>query len=102
MGESGEDLLQTMIESLGNFYANDVKLKDGVKEFLDYLQSKGIKMCIASATEPQLINIALKQCGIDKYFSKIITCNSSLPNPVSNKSLSISDFKKWEDKSIVL
>ena len=74
MGKSGEDLLQTMIESLSNFYANDVKLKDGVKEFLDYLQSKGIKMCIASATEPQLINIALKQCGIDKYFSKLFSC----------------------------
>ena len=74
IGESGDDLLQTMVESLGNFYANDVKLKDGVKEFLDYLQSKGIKMCIASATSPNLIKAALEHCGIDKYFTKLFSC----------------------------
>lgn len=74
IGENGEDLLKTMVESLGEFYAKDVKPKDGVKEFLDYLQSKGIKMCIASATSPDLIKVALKHCGIDKYFSKLFSC----------------------------
>ncbi len=74
IGKNGEDLLQTMVEALGEFYAKDVELKDGVKEFLDYLQSKGIKMCIASATSPDLIKVALEHCGIDKYFSKLFSC----------------------------
>ncbi len=74
IGDSGENLLQTMVESLGNFYAEEVKLKDGVKEFLEYLKENNVKMCIASATSPDLIKVALKHCGIDKYFSKLFSC----------------------------
>lgn len=76
IGESGADLLSTANALITDFYANSVKLKAGVKEFLDYCYKSGVKMCIASATAPELIEIALNHCEISKYFSKIFSCKT--------------------------
>lgn len=74
LGESGEELLKCVNDIMSDFYANSVELKDGVKEFLEHCKNKGVKMCIASATAPDLINISLKHCGIEKYFMKVFSC----------------------------
>lgn len=74
LGESGEELLKCVNDIMINFYANSVELKDGVKEFLAHCKNEGVKMCIASATAPELINIALKHCGIEEYFMKVFSC----------------------------
>ncbi len=74
IGESGEDLLNTANRLMYEFYKEKVGLKKGAAELLDYLYSKGVKMCIASATAPDLIEVALGHCGIKKYFSKVFSC----------------------------
>ena len=74
LGESGEELLQLANDVITDFYACKVELKNGVKEFLEYLYLQDVKMCVASATMPELVNIALKHCNIDKYFSKVFSC----------------------------
>lgn len=74
IGKSGQELLDTANEIIYNFYANDVKLKDGVLEFLEHCRRSNIKMCIASATELRLIKVAAKHCGIEKYFMDILSC----------------------------
>lgn len=74
LGNSGEELLEMTNRMMLDFYANEVKLKDGVKEFLDDCKSKGTKMCIASATAPELIDVALKHCGLEQYFLKVFSC----------------------------
>lgn len=76
IGESGEGLLALANAIMNDFYANDVELKNGVREFLEYCKSNGTKMCIASATAPELIHIALKHCDIEKYFLKIFSCGT--------------------------
>ncbi len=76
IGESGEGLLVLANAIMNDFYANDVELKNGVREFLEYCKNNGAKMCIASATAPELIHIALKHCNIEKYFSKIFSCGT--------------------------
>lgn len=75
VGKSGDELWRFTTDMMVDFYENDVKMKAGALEFLEYLHQKGVKMCIASATAPDLIKIAMKTCGLDKYFSKIISCN---------------------------
>ncbi len=75
-GESGEELLALANAIMDDFYANDVGLKNGVREFLEYCKNNGIKMCIASATAPELIYIALKHCDIEKYFLKVFSCGT--------------------------
>lgn len=56
------------------YYVNVVGTKTGVTEFLDKLLENGVKMCIASATEPRFIRIIMDKCGLGKYFSFVISC----------------------------
>ena len=74
IGKSGADLLNTANEVFRDCYVNRVELKDGVKEFLDYLKAKGVKMCIASATDKALLVYAMERCGLYEYFDTILSC----------------------------
>ena len=62
-----EDLLQ-------DFYETKLQLTPGVKAFLEACFKNNTKMCIASASAPALVDIALAHCGIEKYFLKIFSC----------------------------
>ena len=73
-GENGSDLLNTANELMATFYKEDVKVKKDVHQFLTQLQNNGVKMCIASATAPDLVNIALDACDLRKYFLKFFSC----------------------------
>lgn len=70
-----DDILFTVNERVAVFYTNEVKVKDGVIDFLDALNKKGIKMCVATATEKSLVMLAVKSCGLDKYFDTVLSCN---------------------------
>ena len=74
IGKSGDELLETANEIIIGFYSEKVMLKEGVAEFLEYLNNNGVKMCIASATDTELIKIAIKHCNIENYFTDIISC----------------------------
>ena len=74
IGGSGEELLALANTIMNDFYANSVELKSGVKEFLEFCKNKGVKMCIASATAPELIDVAMEHCDIGKYFLKVFSC----------------------------
>ena len=74
IGKDGNELLETANKIMIDFYSKEVELKDGVAEFLKYCYDNGIKMCIASATDIELIKIAAKHCGIEKYFVNILSC----------------------------
>ena len=76
LGESGEELLALANAIMNDFYANRVELKSGVGEFLEYCKNKGVKMCIASATAPELLDVAMKHCDIGKYFLKVFSCGT--------------------------
>ena len=74
IGKNGADLLNTANEVFRDCYVNRVELKDGVKEFLDYLKAKGVEMCIASATDKALLVYAMERCGLYEYFDTILSC----------------------------
>ena len=76
IAESAEELLSVANSIVKDFYANEVKLKSGVRRFLEYCKNNGIKMCIASATAPDLIEVALEHCNIKKYFLKVFSCRT--------------------------
>ena len=76
LGESGEELLAEANRIMIDFYANSVELKDGVRAFLEHCKNNGVKMCIASATAPELIDVALEHCDIRKYFLKVFSCGT--------------------------
>ena len=76
MGNSGEELLEKANCIAKDFYASRVELKDGVRAFLEHCKNNGVKMCIASATAPELIDVALEHCDIRKYFLKVFSCGT--------------------------
>ena len=74
LGESAEELLKLTQAVFFDFYSNQVQLKEGVREFLDALHSRGVKMCIASATPLPLVMASLDHCGIRDYFVDVLSC----------------------------
>lgn len=74
IGASKEELTALTEAVFWDFYSNRVQLKEGVGAFLDALQSRGVRMCIASATPMPLIMAALDRCGIRDYFDKVFSC----------------------------
>lgn len=74
IGQSGEELYKIATETFCNFYSSRVKLKKGVREFLDYCYQNGVKMCLATANDLDLVEVALKHCNIEKYFLKLFSC----------------------------
>ena len=56
-----------------DMYRNDIKLKKGAKDFLDYLKNNSIKIGIATSNSKELTNICLESVGIKDYFNVIVT-----------------------------
>lgn len=74
IGANGAELLELSNRIIRDFYANEVQLKPGVREFLEYCRSHGIKMCVATATGPKLVATAMEHCGIGHYFADVLSC----------------------------
>ena len=75
LGESGDEVFRTTDQMLKDFYAETVELKPGALEFLEHLKSRGVKMCVASATAPHLINVLMEKFGLSRFFPRIISCS---------------------------
>ena len=73
-GENAADLAASAKAICLDFYANRVELKPGAKAFLDRLKEKGIPMCLATATSPDLIRLSMAHCGMEGYFDVVISC----------------------------
>lgn len=76
IAESAEELIKYVNDSIKRFYLTEVKPKPGVLEYLKYLKNKGVKMCIASATAEAELEVAVKCCGLEKYFDKLFSCST--------------------------
>lgn len=75
VANSSEELAEYINKSIQDFYKNRVMPKAGVIEFLEHLKATGVKMCIASATAMNELEIAVKSCGLDKYIDKLFSCS---------------------------
>jgi len=67
-----------------DFISNEVELKQGVIKVLDALKERGVKMCIATATERRLVEPSIKRHNLTGYFERIFTCteeNTSKKSP---------------------
>lgn len=73
ISKTEEEVLADANKLFTAFYSNQAMLKDGVREFLEYAYSKGIKMCVATATDREYIKLMLKNQNIEKYFEFILT-----------------------------
>lgn len=66
-----KDQIYKIMES---HYEKDVGVKEGAIEMLEELYSRGVKMCLATATDHYIVDALVERLGLSKYFSKIFTC----------------------------
>jgi HAD superfamily hydrolase (TIGR01509 family) len=71
---SPQEILDYAHEDIERFYVEDVDCKDGVIELLENLKSKGIKLCVASATRLDHVMLCLDNLKLTKYFEAVLSC----------------------------
>ena len=62
---------------LMRFYRDQAALKPGAAALLKTLAGRGVRMCVATATDRPLVEAALKRTGIRGYFEEIFTCSET-------------------------
>ncbi len=65
------DEMNSMMEE---HYRRDVPLKPGVREYLQQLREKGVRMCVASATVTHLVKACLMRLEVLDYFEFALSC----------------------------
>ena len=70
-----EEIKAGINSTIADFYANEVELKPGVKEFLELLSARNIPATVATATDRCHIEAAFKRLGAMEYFQRIFTCS---------------------------
>ena len=57
-------------------YRNDIPLKFGVREYLQMLQNRGVRMCAASATAEHLMESCLTRLEVRGCFEFLLSCET--------------------------
>ncbi len=78
--QSAEEIGKAMMKVVEDYYLIDPRVKDGTIEFLEELKKNGVKMCIATATDRQMVEPGLINAGIRDYFDEIFTCRALSTN----------------------
>jgi len=71
---SKEEILAGRDKMAEDYYDFGSVLKDGVVEVLEMFKARGVKMCVATATDRRLVEAALLRHGILGYFNRVYTC----------------------------
>lgn len=65
-----------MTAMMDEHYRNDIPLKSGVREYLQKLHNRGVRMCVASATVEHLMGSCLTRLGVRDYFEFLLSCET--------------------------
>ena len=72
---SEKEIMEGVSRTVEDFYFFQAAPKDNVIPVLSAMREKGIKMCIATATERYQAEAALKRWDMLKYFDGVIACS---------------------------
>lgn len=75
--KSAEEMNADLEKILEDYYENKFQLKPYALETLESLREKGVRICLATATEDRLVEALLNRLKIDDYFEFIQTSNNS-------------------------
>ena len=68
-----DEIINGVNETIKDFYAHQVQLKEGVEQFLRGIKQHGIKMVAATSCDRQVFERALKRLNVIDYFERIFT-----------------------------
>lgn len=74
---SAEEFQNFASDYVARFYRTVVTPKAGARELLTVLRDRGVRICLASATDRCYLNAALESCGLVEFFTPqtIISCS---------------------------
>ena len=72
--QSVDGIVRDIEAQVEDFYRSRVEAKPGVKKFLSLLKMEGVWMYVATNTDRDLVEAALKHTGLEGYFRGILTC----------------------------
>ncbi len=74
---SPEEFDEFAAEYVNRFYSTVVTPKAGAKELLSALRERGVRICLASATDRRYLSVALESCGLAEFFTPetILSCS---------------------------
>lgn len=70
-----EEIVKQVYASIENQYKDHLQLKPFVYDYFKALHEKGIKMCVATATDKTLAEAVLKRVGALEFLEFVITCD---------------------------
>lgn len=71
-----ESVAEEMNAIMARHYRWDIPLKSGVCGYLENLRRAGVRMCVASATEEDLMDACLTRLGVGQYFEFLLSCET--------------------------
>lgn len=71
-----ETVAGEMYAIMEGHYRRDIPLKKGVLAHLQELKSRGVRMCVATATEETLVRACLSRLRVLEYFSFVLSCET--------------------------
>lgn len=103
LNQTSEKIRSGILNMIRDFYIHDVKLKEGVREFLDALKAERIPMVIATSGDRDLLTSALKRLNVYEYFDAIFTCTELQTSKHDPKIfMACSEFLKLEPECIAV
>ncbi|MDO4961754.1 MAG: HAD family phosphatase [Eubacteriales bacterium] len=74
LSATAESVRDDMNRIMEEHYKHDVPLKKGAYELVHELKRRGVKMCVASSTDGELVKLCLGRLGIADCFSFMLSC----------------------------
>ena len=71
---SDEEILEFGSSGIVDFYIETAKIKPGAYALIEHLKSRGIKICIATATDMKYVRVALDSCKLSEHFDIVMSC----------------------------
>jgi HAD superfamily hydrolase (TIGR01509 family) len=69
-----EEIVEGRNKLISVEYGEKIPLKPGALEVLKAFKARGIAMCIATATERELVTPAINRLGLGEYIGRVFTC----------------------------
>ena len=71
-----ERIVAEMEAMMERRYRTDIPLKSGAAEYLSALKSRGVRLCVATATAGPLARACFARLGVEECFDFILSCES--------------------------
>jgi len=69
-----DEMEQLILDDIYYYYANEIEIKEGVREYLQKLKAEGCSLNILSAGAHRMMDACMERLGITDLFDNVFTC----------------------------